>query len=140
LDSVHGNEKVGTSKLVLDTSLLEDTSQEVRDNTVTSPLTEEGSEAVGGETVAGSTVLEERTVIPPSLVGTIELQVRLVLEKLELDPLRLWVAVSVILDQESLGLILLAIAVEPSWGFWEEHAEDDDDSWEKSLEPKRDDP
>lgn len=140
LDSVHGNEQVGTSDWVIDTSLLKDTSQEVGNDTVTSPLTEESSDAVGGETVAGSTVLEESTVIPPSLVSTIELQVRLVLEKLKLDPLRVWVAVSVILGEESLSLILLAIAVQPSWGFWEKHGEDDDDSWEKSLKPKRDDP
>lgn len=140
LNSVHGNEQVGTSSLVLDTSLLQDTSQEVGDDTVTSPLTEKGSDAVGGETVAGSTVLEECAVVPPSLVSTIELQVRLVFEQLKLDPLRIWVAVAVVLGQESLSLFLLAIAVEPSWRLWEEHSEDDHETREESLKPERDDP
>jgi hypothetical protein len=83
--------------------------------TIASPLTEQGDEAVASETVDRCSVLEQRPVIPPSLVSTIELQVGLILEHLKLDPFTFWVAVTMVLSEEGLGLILLAIAVEPLW-------------------------
>jgi len=103
-------------------------------------LTEETSEAVGGKTISGSAVLEERSVIPPSLVGTLELQVRLVLEHLKLDPLGFWVAVSVVFDEESLGLLLLSVGVVPSRSFGKEDGDDKDESGEHHLQPNGDDP
>lgn len=81
--------------------------------TITSPLTEESNKAVTCESVDGSSVLEERPVIPPSLVGAIELQMSLVLEHLKLNPLAIHVAVAVIFGQESPCLLLLAVAVKP---------------------------
>lgn len=140
LNSVHGDEQVGSGGSIRDTSVLEDRGQVVRDNTVTSPLTEESSDTVGGKTIAGGTVLEERAVIPPSLVGTLELQVRLVLEHLKFDPFGIWVAVAVVLGKEGFGLLLLSVAVVPSWRLWEEEGQNKDKSWEQSLKPERNDP
>ncbi len=82
-------------------------------HTVTSPLTEERNTAVACKTVSGGSVLEERAVIPPSLVGTIELQMSLIFPHLKSDPFAVGVAISVVLGEECLGLLLLAVGVEP---------------------------
>ena len=140
LDNVHSDEKIGLENRVGDTGSLQDTVQEIRDNTVSSPLTKETSETVGSETIAGSTGLEERSVIPPSLVGTLEFQVRFVLKHLKLDPLGVWVTVAVILGEERFCEILLSVGVVPSRGFWKEHGADEDESREHHLEPNWNDP
>ena len=103
-------------------------------------MTEETSKTVGSETIAGSTGLEERSVIPPSLVGTLEFQVRFVLKHLKLDPLGVWVTVAVILGEERFCEILLSVGVVPSRGFWKEHGADEDESREHHLEPNWNDP
>lgn len=76
-------------------------------------MTEERDGAVAGKTVPGCSVLEKRAVIPPSLVGTVELQVSLVFPHLKSDPLAVGVAISVIFGEECLGLLLLAVGVQP---------------------------
>lgn len=81
--------------------------------TITSPLTKERDETVDCETISGGSVLEQRTVIPPSLIGTVEFQMSFVFPHLQLNPLALRVAISVPFCEESLGLLLLAVGVEP---------------------------
>jgi hypothetical protein len=86
--------------------------------TIASPLSKEGSKAVAHKTVSGRPIFEERTVIPPAFVGTVKLQVSLILPHLELHPLALRVAVSMVLGKESFGLVNLAVGIKPTWRFW----------------------
>jgi hypothetical protein len=162
LDSVHGHKKIGLGEVVGDTGSSEDADEEVRDNTwkyelahcirgldltrayklltIASPLAKERSEAVDQETVNRSPVAEERAVIPPSLVGAVGLQMRLVLKDLELDPLAIWVPVSVVLGQESLSLVLLTVYVVPSGRLGQKPGENKDKTREQHLEPDRHEP
>lgn len=82
LNGVHAELDVDLSLLSADTSSLEELGEVVGDDTVSGPLAEEGDDAVHQETVTGGAVAEERAVIPPGAVSTIELQVSLVLHHL----------------------------------------------------------
>jgi hypothetical protein len=86
--------------------------------TIASPLSKEGSKAVAHKTVPGSPIFEERTVIPPAFVGTVEFQVSLILPHLELHPLALRVAISMVLRKVGFGLVNLAVGIKPTWRFW----------------------
>ena len=75
--------------------------------------------------------LDELGVIPPALVGTVELDRFLELLPLELDN---WVAldtITMVLGQESLGLGIAAVGQEPTRRLWkQENGEDDNASWD----------
>lgn len=65
-----------------DTGGLEEGRQEVRHDTVAGPLSKERDDASAEKTIARCSIAEESTVIPPSLVSPVHLQVRLVLRHL----------------------------------------------------------
>ena len=135
LDGVHAQLDVDLKSLTADTGSIEELAEVVRDDTVASPLAKEGDDAVHEETITGGTISEQSTVVPPNLVGTFELQVRLVLHHLELDPLAVGVALAVVFGKDGLGLSNTAADVQPSGGFWEEPGEDDDKTGEHHLDP-----
>jgi hypothetical protein len=89
-------------------------------------LTEDGNGAVASETVSRRSVLEQSTVIPPSLVGTIKFQNFIILLKLHLDPDAVGVSFSVILGKHGLGRVQLVVDEEPSRRFWKEEDKDED--------------
>lgn len=80
--------------ITLDTGSVEESTQVVGDNAVSSPLTEERDETVAGEAVHRSLVSEQSTVVPPSLIATVHLKMLLILVELKLDPLAIGVAVA----------------------------------------------
>jgi hypothetical protein len=125
---------------ILDTSSVEESAEVVRDNTVSSPLTEERDETVAGETVEGSTGREESTVVPPSLVRTVQFKMLLVLVELELDPLTLRVAVAMEFSEVLLGKLLLPVGVQPSRGLGEKHGAETNHTREHELKANRDHP
>lgn len=125
---------------LLDTSSVEEGAEVVRDDTVTSPLTEERDETVAGETVEGSTGGEESTVVPPSLVTTVHLKMLLVLVKLELDPLTLGVTVTVESGEVILSKLLLSVGVQPSRRLGQKHGAEANDTREHELKTNRDHP
>jgi hypothetical protein len=88
--------------------------------TITSPLTEDRDATIAEKTVHGRSILEQCTVIPPALVGTVHLQQLLVFIQLKLHPFAVWVAISVELGKHSLGGLLLVVDIKPSRGLGEE--------------------
>ena len=140
LDSVHADLDVGLLDITGDTSGIQEFGEIVGDDSVTSPLAKKGDDAVASKTVAGSSIDEQRSVIPPSLVGTVHLQVRLVLGHLKQDPSVLWVTLTVVLGEDGAGAVWLVVDVEPSWGLWEEPGTENDDHWEHHLEADWDGP
>lgn len=116
------------------------TSQEVGDDTVTSPLSEDGDSDVASNSVARGTVTEESRVIPEALVSTIVRVDLLELSHLELDVDGVWVAVSVVLGKDGASLFITAVDTQPTWRLWEEEDEEDDNSGEESLEDGWDHP
>lgn len=117
------------------TGRVENRAEEVGQHGIAGPLTKDGDGDVAKETVDGRAAAEQRPVIPPALVGTVHVEELLVLEELQLDPRRVRIAVAVVLGEDSLGLLLLVVHVEPSGGFGEEHGEDADETGEEGLEP-----
>jgi hypothetical protein len=91
-------------------------------------LTEDRDAAVAEKTVASCFALEQRSVIPPSLVGTVHLQQFLVFVQLKLDPLAVWISFSVELGKHVLGSFLLVVDIEPSWRLWKEVGGQEDDT------------
>jgi len=59
---------------------------------------------------------------------------------LKADPFAVCVAVSVVLGEEGLGFFGLAVGIVPSWRFWEEPDEEEDETGEHELEPDGDEP
>jgi hypothetical protein len=140
LNSVHSHSDIVLLATVLDTSSVEESAEVIRDNTVTSPLTEKRDETVAGETVEGSTGGEESTVVPPSLVTTVQLKMLLVLVELELDPLTLGVTVTVESGEVLLGKLLLSVGVQPSRRLGEKHGAEANDTREHELKTNGDHP
>lgn len=140
LDGVHAKLDVDLCLGAADTSSVEELGQVVGDNTVSGPLAEERNDAVHHETVTGGAVAEERAVIPPGAVGTIELQVSLVLHHLQLNPLAVGVALAVVLGEGGLCLDNAAADVHPSGGLGKEPGEDNDETGEHHLQPHWDEP
>ena len=140
MDGVHADLDVGLLLITDDTGSIQELGEIVGDDSITSPLPEKGDDAVAGKTVAGSSVDEQGSVIPPSLVGTIHLQMGLVLRHLELHPGVLDGALTVVLGKNGLSTIWLAVDVEPSWGLWEEPGAENDDHWEHHLKTDWDGP
>ena len=83
----------------------------------------------------------------------------LVFPHLKSHPFAVGVTVSVVLGEECLGLLLLAVGVEPlklvslltltmcssslvtyTWGLWKEPGSEENNTWEHSLEPDGDNP
>jgi len=63
-------------------SSVQNSGQEVSQDTVTSPLCEDGENNVASNPVSARSVLEERTVIPPALISAVKLKELLILGKL----------------------------------------------------------
>ncbi len=97
LDGVHADLDVDIIGLALDASGVEEGQEVVGDDSVTGPLAHEGDRAVAENTIAGSAAAEQSTVIPPSLVGAVHLEMLLVLGHLQSDPSVVWVASAVVL-------------------------------------------
>ena len=114
---------------------VEDGSEEVGEHSVASPLSEDGEDDVAAETVDGRAVTEKRTVIPPALVSTVHVEQLLVLVELELYPRGVLVAIAVVLGEDGLGLLLLAVDIQPSGRLGKPEAENGDETGEKGLEP-----
>lgn len=116
---------------------VQDRGQEVRDDGVSGPLTEDGEDDVDADTIAGCAAVEQRTVIPPALVGAIKLEMLLVLEHLQSHPWAVRVAMAVVLDEEVLALVDLVVHVVPTWALRQQENEDADEPTEHQLEPDR---
>lgn len=140
MDGVHADLDIGLLDITDDTGGVEEGRQVVGDDSVTGPLAEEGDDAVASETIAGSSVNKQGSVIPPSLVGTVHLQMRLILGHLKLDPGVLWVTLTVVFGEDSASAVWLAVDVKPSWGLWEEPGTENDEHWEHHLETDWDGP
>lgn len=140
LYGVHADLDVGLLDITNDTSGIQERGKVVGDDSVTSPLAEKGDDAVASKTIAGSSVDKQGSVIPPSLVGTVHLQVRLVLGHLKQDPGVLWVTLTVVLGEDGASAVWLAVDIKPSWGLWEEPGAKNDNHWEQHLKTDWDGP
>lgn len=97
-----------------DTGSGEETTQEVGDDTVTGPLSEDGDDNVARNTDDGGTIAEERRVIPETLVGTVGVVGLQELLHLESNVNGVGVAVAVVLGEDSTSLLLAAVDTEPA--------------------------
>lgn len=114
LDESETQVDVEDSGGVGDTGGGKETSQEVGDDTVTSPLTEDGDSDVASNSVARSAVAEESRVIPESLVSTIIGVDLLEFSHLELDVDGVWVTVTVVLGKDSASLLITTVDTQPT--------------------------
>lgn len=110
------------------------------EHTVTSPLAEDGNDDVAGNTVPGGTIPEQSTVIPPPLVGTVQLEILLVFAQLEVDPDTVLVALAMVLREDTAALLTLAVDVQPTRRLGQKPHENDDDAGEEDLKPDGNDP
>lgn len=110
------------------------------EHTVASPLSKERDEAVAQDSIGRPAVLEQRPVIPPSLIRTIHLQTLLVLHQLELDPLAVRVPSAVVLCERGDCLVALSAGVMPARRLGEEESAKRDDAGEHELETDGDHP
>lgn len=117
-----------------------ETSQEVGDDTVTGPLSEDRDSDVASNTIARGTITEESRVIPETLVSSIIDVDSLEFSHLKLDVDGVWVTVTVVLGKDSASLLITVVDTQPTWRFWEEEDEENDDSSEESLEDSWDQP
>lgn len=103
-------------------------------------LRENAEATVTCKSVAGAPLLEERAVIPPTLVGTVHVQEVFVLGELKLNPSTVSVALSMPLCEGCNGRILLVIDVEPARRFGNEPDEEANDQGTGHLNPDRYEP
>ena len=79
-----------------------------------------------------------RLTVPPSLVNTVQSDTFPHLTNLELDKLACWVSISVILDQEFVGLLVFTVGEQESGRLGDEKDSDHDDGTGESLEDQGD--
>jgi len=103
--------------------------------TIASPLPENADGDVAEKSIASRFVLEQRPIIPPSLVCSVHLQQLFVFVQLQFHPLAIRVSVAVVLGEHVLRLLLLVVDVHPSWGFREEVCGAKDDAGKQQLDP-----
>lgn len=137
-----GKTKVDVEDLdgVGDTGGGEETSQEVGDDTVTSPLSEDGDNNVAGDTDDGVTVAEEGRVIPEALVGTVGVVALQELLHLEGNVDGVGVAVAVVLGKDGASLLLTTVNAEPARRLGKEEDGKENAAREESLEGSGDNP
>ena len=82
--------------------------------TISSELSKNTNETATEEAITGILVLEQRPVIPPALVGTVQVQVGAILGELEFDPFTFRVTLSMEFSKHGLGLFALVVDVEPA--------------------------
>jgi hypothetical protein len=109
--------------------------KEVVDCAVTCPLTKDSHRAVASKAVAGGLVLEERAVVPPAPVGSVQVEVFLVLVDLHGHPDALLPPETMVLRKDFLGFAVLAAGVEPTRAFGQEPCQEQDQCWEEDLHP-----
>ena len=114
--------------------------EDCRIHTISSPLTKDRDTNITEQTIASRLALEKRSVIPPTLVGTVHFQEFFVFIELQADPYTFWISFSVELGKHLLGLIAFVVDVEPSWGFGEEVSGNKDDTGEHQLDPNDESP
>lgn len=127
-------------ELVGDANGVEDGREVVGEHGITSPLAPERDHDVDTDPVARGSVAEQSAVVPPALVGSVELEVLLVLMELECYPNAVRVAVAVVLDKEILTCLLLAVDVVPARRLWHDPDTGDDNTGEEQLKPDREEP
>jgi hypothetical protein len=133
LNSVHSHSDVVLLSAILDTGSVKESAKVVRDDAVSGPLTKEGDETVAGKSVKGSTAAEKGAVVPPSLVTAVQLEMLLVLVKLELNPFTLRVTVAMEVGEVLLGELLLSVGVQPSRRLGKKHSAEANDTREHEL-------
>lgn len=107
---------------------------------VSGPLREDGEDNVGREAVSACARVEERTVVPPALVGTLHVKVRFILFQLQLDPRGISVAIAMVFCEHSDGLFAFVVDVEPARGFRDEPGENHNQTREEHLKVDGDRP
>ena len=122
-------------ELLRDPGRFKHTVEEVVDCAVTCPLTEDSHRAVASKAVAGGPVLEERAVVPPAPVGSVHVEVLLVLVDLHGDPNTILPAETVVLRKDFLGLAVFATGVEPTGAFGQKPCQEQDQCGEEDLHP-----
>lgn len=140
LDDSHQSREKTLGIWILDTGTLESERHEVGDNSVTGPLTNESHEEDHENTPEIAPAVEELTVIPPFLVRSIVGNTFLEFADLELDDRIVRVTLTMVLGENGESLIMTVIGEQPTWGFWEEEREDQDETRENTLEVKWDSP
>ena len=98
--------------------------------TVASELTKNGDHDIASKTDSRGPVVEESTVVPPSLISSVKLETLVVFLELHPHPHTLGVALTMVLDKHLRRFIELIVHVEPSGGFGQEPNENDDASRE----------
>lgn len=112
--------------------------KEITQHSVTCPLTKDREDTVAGESVNACSTVEKCPVIPPSLVGTIEVEKFVIFGKLKLDPGGLRVAEAVPFCQHGTCLVSFLVDVEPTRRFRDQECAADDDAREEHLKPNGD--
>lgn len=87
------------------------------------------------DAVGAGALVEQTTIIPPALVGAIELDVGFIFGDLKVDPGRLTVAVTVPLGENVQCRLAFAIGIQPTWRLRDEESAEDDETGEEELEP-----
>jgi len=123
-----------------DSDTVEDLGEVVRDETVTRPLREEGDGENDPHSLLVSLSSEERQPGRTVLGLTLDLNSGLALVEFVLSQRVLVIIGTVVLDEESHGLLFPAIVDAPSRGFGDEPDQDDLRDRRKTLEQRRDTP
>lgn len=103
-------------------------------------MSKQRHKTVAQDTIGRGAVLEQRAVIPPSLIRTIHLQTLLVLHQLELDPLAIRVASAVVSSERVDCLVALSAGVKPARRLGEEESAKRDNAWKHQLQADGDHP
>jgi hypothetical protein len=82
-------------------------------------------------------VLEERAVVPPAPVGSVQVEVFFVLVDLHRHPDALFPPETMVLRKDFLGFTVLATGVEPTRAFRQEPCQEQNQCWEEDLHPDR---
>ena len=80
-------------------------------------------------------MLEQRAVVPPTLVGTVHVEVLLVFVDLHRNPNTVLPTKTVVLGENLLSFGVLAASVEPARRFGEEPSQEENQCREENLQP-----
>lgn len=83
---------------------------------------------------------DHRTVVPPHLVETVQLDILLHLLNLQQDEPRGWVAVAVVFDQEGDTLLFTTVGQEEAWTFRQKPDAGEDNEACEALQEQREPP
>ena len=115
-------------------SRIEHRAEEVGEHCVTCLLPEDGYDDITAETINSAPVAEQHVVVLPALVSTVHIEELFVFVKLQRHPGGVRVAIAIVLGQDLLHLLFLAVDIQPVGRLRDKERKEHNEAGEEGLE------